>query len=112
MALPPRRPRPPRAAPGLLVAWGRFCEPSDVVGIKVNAGGRPFCVSSPVIVAEIARQLLAVGLRPEQIVVYERFFHQLTEADYAPHLPAGAAIHAADRGNRATGQRHYDPAPH
>jgi uncharacterized protein (DUF362 family) len=93
-----------------LAAWRRFFEPSDVVGIKVNAGGRPFCVSSPVIVAEIARQLLAVGLRPEQIVVYERFFNQLTEADYAPHLPAGAVIHAAERGNRATEQRDYDPA--
>ena len=93
-----------------LAAWRRFFEPSDVVGIKVNAGGRPYCVSSPRIVAEIARQLLAVGLRPEQIVVYERFFNQLTEADYAPHLPAGAVIHAAERGNRATEQRDYDPA--
>jgi len=93
-----------------LAAWRCFFEPSDVVGIKVNAGGRPFCVSSPVIVAEIARQLLAVGLRPEQIVVYERFFNQLKQADYAPHLPAGAAIHAAERGNRATEQRDYDPA--
>jgi len=93
-----------------LAAWRRFFEPNDVVGIKVNAGGRPYCVTSPGIVAEIARQLLAVGLRPEQIVVYERFFNQLKEADYAPHLPAGAVIHAAERGNRATEQRDYDPA--
>ena len=62
------------------------------------------------IVAEIARQLLAVGLRPEQIVVYERFFNQLAEADYAPQLPAGAVIHAAERGNRSAEQRDYDPA--
>jgi hypothetical protein len=92
-----------------LAAWRRFFEPGDVVGIKVNAGGRPFCVSSPVIVAEIARWLLAVGLRPEQIVVYERFFNQLADADYAPHLPAGAVIHAAERGNRSSEQRDYDP---
>ncbi len=92
-----------------LAAWRRFFEPKDVVGIKVNAGGRPYCVSSPAIVAEIARQLLAVGLRPEQIVVYERFFNQLAEADYAPHLPAGAVIHAAERGNRSSEQRDYDP---
>src|SRR5206468_6966381 len=25
-------------------AWRRFVEPSDVVGIKVNCGGYPFCV--------------------------------------------------------------------
>ena len=27
-------------------AWRRFFEPSDVVGIKVNCGGYPFCVSA------------------------------------------------------------------
>src|SRR5262245_38893051 len=52
-----------------LAAWRRFIEPKDVVAIKVNAGGRPFCVSSPVIVAEIVRQLMAVGLKPSQIVL-------------------------------------------
>ena len=84
-----------------LAAWRRFFEPSDVVGIKVNAGGRPFCVSSPVIVAEIVRQLMAVGVPPAQIVVFERFHNQLAEVDYAPQLPAGTMIHAAERGNRA-----------
>lgn len=92
-----------------LGAWRRFFEPADVVGIKVNAGGRPFCVSSPVVVAEIVRQLVAVGLRPSQIVLFERFYNQLAEVDYAPHLPAGVLIHAAERGNRATEQRDYDP---
>jgi hypothetical protein len=92
-----------------LAAWRHFFEASDVVGIKVNAGGRPYCVSSPVIVAEIARQLLAVGLAPSQIVVFERFYNQLAEADYAPHLPAGTVIHAAERGNRSSEQSDYDP---
>ena len=27
-----------------LAAWRRFFEPQDVVAIKVNAGGRPYCV--------------------------------------------------------------------
>src|SRR5215207_5851851 len=31
-------------------AWRRFIKPDDVVGIKVNAGGRPYCVSAPEIV--------------------------------------------------------------
>jgi uncharacterized protein (DUF362 family) len=92
-----------------LDAWRRFFEPGDVVGIKVNAGGRPFCVSSPVIVAEVARQLVAVGIEPSRIVVYERFLNQLAEVDYAPRLPAATLIHAAERGNRATEQRDYDP---
>jgi uncharacterized protein DUF362 len=96
-------------APSSLAAWRRFFVPEDVVGIKVNAGGRPYCVSSPVIVAEIVRQLMAVGVKPAQIVLYERFFGQLAEVDYAPHLPEGVQIQAAERGNRAPEQRDYDP---
>ena len=93
-----------------LAAWRRFVEPKDVVAIKVNAGGRPYCVTSPVIVAEIVRQLMALGLKPAQIVLYERFFGQLAEVNYAPHLPEGVQIQAAERGNRAPEQRDYDPA--
>jgi len=92
-----------------LAAWRRFFEPNDVVGIKVNAGGRPYCVTSPVIVAEIVRQLTTVGVRPSQIVVYERFYNQLAEVDYAPQLPEGVLITAAERGNRSSEQRDYDP---
>jgi hypothetical protein len=90
-------------------AWRRFFEPSDVVGIKVNAGGRPYCVSSPLIVAEIARQLMALGIAPSRIVVYERFFSQLAEVDYGPQLPAGVLIQAAERGKSTSEQRDYDP---
>src|SRR5262245_49048496 len=39
-------------------AWRRFFEPKDVVGIKVNCGGRPWVVSSPEIVAECVQQLV------------------------------------------------------
>ena len=92
-----------------LAAWRRFFEPGDVVGIKVNAGGHPWCVSSPAIVAEITRQLLALGLKPAQIAVFERFKNQLDAVDYAPHLPEGVLIHAAERGNRNAEQRDYDP---
>ncbi len=34
---------------------------------------------------------------------------QLDEVNYAPHLPQGVLIQAAERGNRATEQRDYDP---
>lgn len=95
--------------PTTLGAWRRFFEPGDVVAIKVNAGGNPYCVSSHEIVAEIVNQLLAVGLQPGQIVVYERFFNQLAEVDYAPWLPRGTQLHAAERGNRGSEQRDYDP---
>jgi len=62
-------------------AWRRFFEPSDVVGIKVNCGGYPFCVSAYEIVAEAVRQLMAIGVPLAQIYVYERFQNQLTEVN-------------------------------
>jgi hypothetical protein len=92
-----------------LQAWKRFFNASDVVGIKVNAGGRPWVVSSPAIVAECVRNLLEIGLKPEQIYIYERFEDQLIQCNYPQHLPAGVNIHAAERGNRNTDRINYDP---
>jgi hypothetical protein len=90
-------------------AWRRFFEPADVVGIKVNAGGVPHVVSSPAIVAETCRQLLAVGVPPSQIVVFERFQNQLDGIGYPAHLPEGVEVYAAEGGNRRTENRAYDP---
>ena len=78
-------------------AWRRFFEPSDVVGIKVNCGGYPHCISAYEIVAETVRQLTGIGVPVSQIYVYERFQNQLDECNYAPHLPDGPA----DRRRRA-----------
>ena len=89
----------------VLEAWRRFFEPADVVGIKVNCGGHPFVVSAPEIVAEVVRQLLARRAPAAQIFIYERFQNQLDEVDYAPHLPAGVQIVAAESANRRLGQR-------
>jgi len=92
-----------------LDAWRRFFEPGDVVGIKVNAGGVPHVVSSPAIVAETCRQLMAVGVPPSQIVVFERFQNQLDGIGYPAHLPEGVQVLAAEGGNRRTENRAYDP---
>ena len=91
-------------------AWRRFFTPSDVVGIKVNCGGHPYVVSSFEIVAEAVRQLMALGIPTTQIYVYERFQNQLDEVDYAPHLPEGVRIVAAETANRRADNRGYDPA--
>lgn len=91
-------------------AWRRFFTPEDVVGLKVNCGGHPWVVSSHAVVAETVNQLLAVGLRPQQIYIYERFRNQMDEVNYAPHLPEGVQLFAAERGNRGTDNLNYDPA--
>jgi hypothetical protein len=91
-------------------AWRRFFEPADRVGIKVNCGGYPHCVSAYEIVAEVVRQLTGIGVPPSQIYLYERFQNQLDEVDYAPHLPEGVSIVAAERANRNVDHSGYDPA--
>ena len=94
---------------GMKDSFRLLFSPDDVVGIKVNAGGRPHVVSTPAIVAETCRQLMAVGVPPTQIVVFERFQNQLDGIGYPAHLPEGVWVFAAEAGNRRTENRAYDP---
>ena len=91
-------------------AWQRFFHPADRVGIKVNCGGYPHCISAYEIIAETVDQLGRAGVPPSQIFVYERFQNQLDECGYAPHLPDGTSIVAAERANRNIDNSGYDPA--
>jgi Domain of unknown function (DUF362) len=90
-------------------AWRQFFKPDDVVGIKVNAGGRPWVVSSPPIVAETVRNLMALGVKPSNIYVYERFQDQMDSINYAQHLPPEVVITTAERQNRSIDNAGYDP---
>jgi hypothetical protein len=90
-------------------AWRRFFAPADVVGIKVNCGGYPNCISAYEIVGESVRQLLALGIPVSQIYVYERFQNQMDECNYAARLPEGVQTVAAERANRNTDNSGYDP---
>jgi hypothetical protein len=90
-------------------AWRQFFRSDDIVGIKVNVVGRPWCISSHAVVAETVRGLLAVGLRPEQIYIYDRFRDQLDEANYRPHVPEGVNFFASEPRNAGESSRHYDP---
>ncbi len=92
-----------------LQAWRRFFVPQDIVGIKVNCGGHPHVVSAYEIVAEIIQNLLAVGLKPAQIYIYERFQNQMDAVNYAPRVPKGVQIFAAERENRRLDNTRYDP---
>lgn len=91
-------------------AWRKFFVPADIVGIKVNCGGHPNCVSAYEIVSETIAQLMAVGVPPTQIYIYERFQNQLDQVNYTPHIPEGVRIAAAERANRRADNEGYDPA--
>jgi uncharacterized protein (DUF362 family) len=88
-------------------SWRRLFQPADVVGIKVNCVGRPHVMSSPEVVSEIVRRLIAAGVPAEQIHLYERFTQHLEESGYGPHLPEGVQLHGAEavRGSNDA----YDP---
>jgi uncharacterized protein (DUF362 family) len=89
-------------------AWRRFITPDDIVGIKVNVVGHPWVVSSHPVVAEVVRNLMAVGVKPQQIYVYDRFQDQLDEVNYRPHLPEGVNYFAAEGANRRLDNSNYD----
>ena len=88
-------------------AWARFFLPADVVGIKVNCSGAPGIMSTPEVVAEIVRNLGAVGVKPEQVWIYERFQNQMDTVHYEQFLPAGVHIEAAELSRGAVTR--YDP---
>lgn len=75
-------------------AWGQFFEKGQVVGIKVNPVGRkalpgdgrnPTCkgaISSPAAVVKIVKCLRELGIRPRDIIVFERYASEFEEAGY------------------------------
>lgn len=89
-------------------AWARFITPSDIVALKVNCSGAPGIMSTPAVVAEIVRNLIAVGLKPDAIWLYERFQDQVNSVHYDRYLPPGVNIWTAE--NRRGSTESYDPA--
>jgi uncharacterized protein (DUF362 family) len=88
-------------------AWKRFFSPSDVVGIKVNCSGAPKIMSHPVVVAEIVRNLVTIGVKPDQIYIYERFPDQLESVNYPKYLDQKVNIYAVETSRGSV--RNYDP---
>ena len=58
----------------------------------------------------VVRRLGEAGVPPAQVYVYERFQNQLDNVNYAPHLPEGVHLVAAETANRRADSRGYDPA--
>ncbi len=69
-------------------SWRRFFDSSDVVGIKINASGAPQIKSHPVVVAEVVRRLMELGVKPSNIALYERFPSQVVTVDWDKYMPA------------------------
>src|SRR6185312_14341600 len=77
-------------------SWARFFNAQDFVGIKVNASGAPGAMSMPEVVAEIANNLIAVGVKPTNIVIHERGGGQILLPRYDRFVPAGIRVESAN----------------
>jgi len=88
-------------------AWAGFFSPHDAVGIKVNCSGAPKVCSRPEVVGEIVRNLITVGLQPQNIWVYERFGDQLDSVHYDQFVPEGVNIVAVETPRKSI--LGYDP---
>src|SRR5260370_10782296 len=73
-------------------AWRQFFGAGDVVGIKVNPVGKPHVISSPEVVREIIAGLNSAGVKPKEIVVYDRYRKQFYAAGFDKWLPEGVRI--------------------
>lgn len=82
-------------APSAAEAWRVFFQPGDVVGLKLNPVGQPFVISSPKVVHAIIDGLKMAGVKPKDIVAYDRYKRQFLSAGFDKWLPEGVRWTAA-----------------
>jgi uncharacterized protein (DUF362 family) len=76
-------------ASGWVDAWRVFVQPGDVVGIKLNPNGMPRVISAPEVLHAVIDGLQQAGVRPRDIVVFDRNRSFILKAGYDQWLPAG-----------------------
>jgi hypothetical protein len=98
-------------ADGWADAWRRFFEPGDVVGIKLTPVGQPLVKSDATVAREIIAGLQAAGVKPQDIVAYDRYRREFYRAGYDKWLPEGVRISCASEegDNIQQGIEGYDP---
>jgi len=68
--------------PEIAAAWKTFVQPSDRVGIKVSTAGAPVSSTHPAVVTAVAEGLVAAGVAPRRIVIWDRRSSDLQRAGY------------------------------
>lgn len=63
-------------------AWHSLVAPGDIVGIKVFSEPGPLSGTRPAVVAAIVRGLLAAGLSPGQIIIWDKHVGDLRAAGF------------------------------
>jgi len=68
--------------PDIAAAWRVFVKPDDRVGIKVSASGAPVSSTHPAVISAVAEGLVASGVAPERIIIWDRKWDDLRRARY------------------------------
>src|SRR5258708_17740550 len=74
------------------LAWSKFIQPQDTVGIKINPSGAPACCSSPEIVRGIVAGVQSVGVPARNIFVYDRYAYEMDIGSYQALVPVGVRV--------------------
>jgi len=104
-------------------AWGSLVKPGERVGIKVSASGAPVSSTHPAVVAAVADGLVAAGIAPDRIVIWDREWKDVKRAGYgglsrrhrviATDLVGGYSekdfVTAAVMGKLIVGDREFNP---
>lgn len=70
-------------------AWRRLFQKGDRVGIKVNPVGTPHSISNHATVHAVVEGLKSAGVRPADILIFDRYRQQFLQAGYRDNLPEG-----------------------
>jgi uncharacterized protein (DUF362 family) len=54
-------------------AWRQFFKPGTRVGLKINLLGRPLAYTAPEVTDAVAAGVLSAGVKPEQVIVWDRW---------------------------------------
>ena len=104
-------------------AWRVFVKPTDRVGLKVSTSGAPVSSTHPAIVTAVAEGLVAAGVAPKRIVIWDREWEDINRARYGSlgrrfsvvstdrvgGYSAEETITAAAMGKLIVGDREFDP---
>jgi uncharacterized protein (DUF362 family) len=92
-------------------AWRGFFSPGDVVGIKMSPVGQPFVCSSPEMLNAIIAGVVSAGIKPTDIIVYERYRSNVESTGLDKWLPPGVRIAwaAPEYSANQMGIEGYDP---
>jgi uncharacterized protein (DUF362 family) len=68
-------------------AWKSLVSPNDTVGLKINTVGGSILSTHPILVETIVDGLQKAGIRPERIVIWDKYEEQMLGAGYVPMQP-------------------------